>query len=51
MAQLGKCMVCGKKMYIGEAYRVSSTYEGFLIGYVHRSCLRNKTPKESEVGF
>ena len=49
MAEL--CMICKKKMYIGEAYRVSSTYEGVLIGYVHRTCLDNKIPKVSKEGF
>ena len=49
MAEL--CMICKKKMYIGEALRVSSTYEGILIGYVHRTCLDNKIPKVSKEGF
>ena len=43
MAEL--CMICKKKMYVGEAYRLSSAYDGTLIGYVHRNCLDKKLPK------
>ena len=43
MAEL--CLICRKKMYIGEAYKISSTYEDSLVGYVHRSCFDEKYPK------
>ena len=46
MAEL--CMICKKKMYIGEAYRVSTAYEDVLIGFVHRTCLDDKIPKVSK---
>ena len=46
MAEL--CLICGKRMYIGEAYRISSTYDGSLVGYVHRKCLDEKLPKVSK---
>ena len=39
------CLICRKKMYIDEAYKISSTYEDSLVGYVHRSCFVEKQPK------
>jgi hypothetical protein len=43
MAEL--CLICGKRMYIGEAYRISTVHDGSLVGYVHRTCLDEKFPK------
>lgn len=36
-----KCWICGKKMYIGEAYSLLSQ-DGRIVAYVHRSCLDKK---------
>lgn len=40
MAEL--CLICGEKMYIGEAFKISTTYKDSLVGYVHRSCFGDK---------
>ena len=41
MAEL--CLICKKRMYVGEAYKISSGYDDTFIGYVHRKCI--KLPK------
>ena len=43
MAEL--CLICKKRMYVGDAYKISSTYDGSLVGYVHRVCMDEKFPK------
>ena len=43
MAEL--CLICRKTMYVGEAYKISSAYNGSLVGYVHIKCLDEKLPK------
>ncbi len=42
------CLICKKSMYIGEAYKISSAYNGSLVGYVHIKCLNEKLPKVSK---
>ena len=46
MAEL--CLICRKRMYVGEAYKISSAYNGSLVGYVHIKCLDEKLPKVSK---
>ena len=46
-----KCMICGKKMYIGEAYSLYSDNKygkPFLVGYVHRNCLDEKKEMKTD---
>ena len=48
MAEL--CLICKKRMYVGEAYKISSGYDDSFIGYVHRACMDEKLPKEMKEG-
>ena len=46
-----KCMICGKKMYIGESYSLYSDNKygkPFLVGYVHRNCLDEKKEMKTD---
>ena len=46
-----KCMICGKKMYVGEAYRVDSEDKygnPLLVGYVHRRCFIEKKEMKTD---
>ena len=46
-----KCMICGKKMYIGEAYSLYSDNKygkPFLVVYVHRNCLDEKKEMKTD---
>jgi hypothetical protein len=46
------CLICKKNMYIGEAYKILTSYSGLCVGYVHIKCLNEKLPKVSkEAGF
>ena len=47
MAEL--CLFCKKRMYVGEAYKISSGYDDTFIGYTHRKCVEEKVSKG--VGF
>lgn len=50
MAEL--CLICKEKMYIGEAFKISTTYKDTLVGYVHRSCFAERYPKAlKKTGF
>ena len=48
MAEL--CMVCGDKMYVGEALRLS-TPSGKHIGFVHRKCYYGNSDIRAKEGF
>lgn len=39
------CMVCGEKMYVGEAFDLS-TPTGKHLGFVHRTCFYGESIKE-----
>ena len=43
MAEL--CMICRKRIWIGEEYKISTSYKNFLVGYVHKTCFEKKKPK------
>ncbi len=39
-------------MYIGEAYKITSSYDGSFVGYIHRSCFVKRHPNVlKEAGF
>jgi hypothetical protein len=42
MAEL--CLICRKRMWVGETYRISTTYDNSLVGYVHQTCFNKKKP-------
>ena len=46
MAEL--CLICRKRMWVGEEYKISTTYEN-LVGYVHRTCFDKKKPMVKSV--
>ena len=47
MAEL--CLICRKRMWVGEAYEIKTTYENSLVGYVHITCFDKKRPKVKRV--
>ena len=50
MAEL--CLICKKRMHVGDAYKISAGYDDSFIGYTHRKCLDEKLPIVSkEEGF
>ena len=44
------CLICKKDMYIGEAYKISASYSGLRVGYVHIKCLNEKLSKVPNEG-
>ena len=46
-----KCMICGKKIDISEAYSLywDDNYgKPFLVGYMHRNCLDEKKEMKTD---
>ena len=47
MAEL--CLICRKRMWVGEAYKITTSYNDSFVGYMHRSCFNKKQPKVKTV--
>ena len=43
------CLICRKRMWVGEAYKITTSYNDSFVGYMHRSCLEKKQPKVKRV--
>ena len=43
MAEL--CLICRKRMWVGEAYKITTSYNDSFVGYVDRTCFEKKKPK------
>ena len=44
------CMVCRQKMYLGEAFKLS-TPTGKYLGYVHRTCFYEESDPRAKGGI
>ena len=47
MAEL--CLICRKRMWVGEAYKITTSYNDSFVGYMHRTCFNKKQPKVKTV--